>query len=73
MTDVGDNLYAWQVQEPDGQWSMVMSMVPGVGQAVLIHRRLDIMGQMRPLAEGHSQATGQPLRLVRFTLAEVLE
>jgi hypothetical protein len=25
------------------------------------------------LAEGHSKATGQPLRLARFALAEVLE
>lgn len=69
----GDNLFAWQVQEPDGQWSLIMSMVPGVGNAVLIHRKLDVVGQMRPLAEAHARGTGQPLRLARFALAERLD
>jgi hypothetical protein len=69
----GDTLWAWQVQEPDDQWSLILTLIPGVGSAVLVHRRLDIIGKMRPLAEGHSKATGQPLRLARFALAEVLE
>jgi hypothetical protein len=70
----GDTLYAWQVQEPDGQWSMVGALIPGVGEhAPLIHRDLLLIRRLEGLARMHADATGQPLRLARFTLAEVLE
>lgn len=74
----GDELWAWQVQEPDGKWSMVGALLPdGLGgarntHAPLIHRRLDVVQMMRDMAEGHARATGQPLRLAHFKLTEVV-
>ena len=56
---------------------MVGTMIPGpAGTSMhtpLIHRNLDVVEQMRPLAEVHAAATDQPLRLARFTVTEVLE
>lgn len=70
----GSDLYAWQVQEPDGRWSMVGAFIPGVGDhAPLIHRDLLIVRRLEGYARAHSTATGQTLRLAKFTLAEVLD
>jgi hypothetical protein len=70
----GDSLYAWQVQESDGRWSMVGALVPQTGtHQPLIHRRLDIVERFGPLARAHAEGTGQPLRLARFDLTEVLQ
>ena len=75
MTDGdGDTLYAWQVREPDGRWSMVGALLPGVGEHVpLIHRDLLMIRRMEGLARNHAEQTGQPLRLVKFGITEVLE
>lgn len=70
----GDALYAWQVQEPDGQWSMVGALIPGIGEHTpLIHRDLLLIRRLEGLARKHAEQTGQPLRLARFALTEVLE
>jgi hypothetical protein len=70
----GDHLYAWQVQEPDGRWSMVGAMVVAVGTHMpLIHRDYDVVMQFKDYALSHASMTGQKLRLARFALAEVLE
>jgi hypothetical protein len=76
--DDGDELWAWQVQETDGSWSMVGMILPDmsegkagqVGQHTpMIHRKKALVDQvMRPYAEHHARATGQPLRLAHFTL-----
>jgi hypothetical protein len=83
MTDSvvqGDELFAWQVQEPDGRWSLVGAMVgPDLATGLtvhtpLIHRNKDLVAQdMKRMAESHARGTGQPLRLVRFSIAEVLQ
>lgn len=70
----GSSLYAWQVEEPDGRWSMVAASIGPMGsQAPLIHRSLDIIEKFRPLAEAHAEATEQPLRLAHFRLDKVIE
>lgn len=77
----GNEIYVWQVQEPTGDWSMVGAMIPpdaGPGlptavHTVLIHRDRTVAEQLRPLAQMHAADTGQPLRLARFTVTEVLE
>jgi hypothetical protein len=72
----GENLYlyAWQVQEPDGQWSMVGALVPETGSHMpLVHRSLQVIEHLRPLATDHAAATRQKLRLARYGLAQVLE
>ena len=70
---IGDELFAWQVQEPDGRWSMVAAGIDSDTQMPLIHRSLDIMERFRPIAELHARTTNQPLRLAKFSLATVLE
>lgn len=72
---VGDQLYAWQVQESDGRWSMVGAVLPNMtwGHVPLIHRDLGVVRRMRELAENHAEQTGQPLRLVKFEITETLE
>jgi hypothetical protein len=72
----GDSIYAWQVQEPDGKWSIVAASVPSLGNETwpLIHRDMAfVKHRLKPLAEQHAQLTGQPLRLARFNLVEVLD
>lgn len=70
---IGDELFAWQVQEPDGRWSMVAAGIDSDAQMPLIHRSLEIMERLRPFAELHAKMTDQPLRLAKFELATVLE
>jgi len=67
----GDDLYAWQVQEPDGRWSMVAAIV-GESAIPLIHRSQEIMSACKPLATKHAEALGQRLRFAHFTLEEVI-
>ena len=63
----GDTLWAWQVQEPDGKWSMVGALV-GDTHMPLIHRNRDVMDQTALLAKNHAEQTGQKLRLAEFHL-----
>jgi hypothetical protein len=74
MSD-GDSLYAWQVQEPDGRWSMVAAGFSVDVQMPLIHRSLEFIQSdtIRALAEAHADVTSQPLRLAHFTLSDVVE
>jgi hypothetical protein len=70
----GCTLYAWQVQEASGAWSMVGALIPETFEhSPLIHRNLIIVRRWEGLAHKHAEATNQPLRLARFTLAEVIE
>jgi hypothetical protein len=69
----GDTLYAWQVEEPDGRWSMVGALIPETGiNTPLIHRSYQIIKSFEQLARNHAERTSQPLRLARFVLEEVL-
>jgi hypothetical protein len=79
MSDIGDELWAWQCQEQPDVWSLVGVMIPGLAKpGVLTHtpligRNRDIVEQkMEPWARRHAERTGQPLRLAHFTLAEVV-
>ena len=67
MTDDGSTLWAWQVQEPEGNWSMVGTMI-GNMHSPLIHRKRDVAMLMAGLAKSHAKTTGQPLRLAEFEL-----
>jgi hypothetical protein len=70
----GDTLWAWQVQEPDGKWSMVGAMMPSPVPGLpdthtpLVHRKREVAMMMAQLAAAHSTQTGQPLRLAEFVL-----
>lgn len=74
MTDNGDTLYAWQVQEPDGSWSIIGAIVPGLNDMVmpLVGRSHALMGKVAPIAIDHARITGQRLRFAEFGLDEVL-
>lgn len=70
---IGDELWAWQVLE-DGEWGTISTVIPEVGHAILVSRKKAIVTEfMRPLAESHAKESGLPVRLARFTLAEVAE
>jgi hypothetical protein len=68
----GTQLYAWQVQESDGRWSMIGVMLDG-NHTPLIHRDPQLIEAMRPLAEQHAAQSGQPLRLMQFIGTEVAQ
>lgn len=73
MSDVGDDLWGWQVEEQPDVWSLVGAYLPALGShSPLIHRSRDIVEMMEPLARNHAEQTGQPLRLAHFTLTEVV-
>lgn len=70
---MGDELYAWQVQEPDGRWSMIGTQLAGSEMYLpMIHRDLQVIQNMTTLAKNHARQTGQRLRLAHFALSEVL-
>ena len=70
----GNTIYAWQVQEPDGRWSMVGALIlETMTHTPLVHRDLLLIRRMEVHARAHAKTTSQPLRLAKFTLAEVLE
>lgn len=73
---IGDELWAWQVEEQPDVWGMVGAMLPGpegMGMHTpLIHRSRETVDKMKPMADKHATATGLPLRLARFTLTETL-
>lgn len=68
----GNQIYAWQVQEPDGRWSMIGVMVQGK-HSPLIHRDPDLIEAMKPLAVEHAAKMGAPLRLMQFIGTEVAQ
>lgn len=69
----GDVLYAWQEQTPEG-WGTIHCQVPLLGvQGSLIARDEQVARRVfGELAQGHVARSGNPLRLSRFELAEVL-
>jgi hypothetical protein len=70
----GDELYAWQVQERDGRWSMVGALIPATGtHSPLVARSFRIAQHFEPLAREHAVKTGQKLRLAKFILMEVVK
>jgi hypothetical protein len=75
-SEVGDELWGWQSQMPDGSWSLInLGMVslspPEV--LVLIHREKDVAESMRIGAETHRAQFGQPIRFAHFTMTECKE
>lgn len=66
-------LWAWMVQEADGRWGIIGAIIPGVGQAQLVFGSRKTAEVMRPVAAGHHQQSGRPVRLVRFDGAAVVE
>ena len=52
--DNGDELWAWQAQESDGRWSLIgLSVDGGKAYAPIIHRSLEFIESVRPLAINH--------------------
>lgn len=69
----GDSLWAWQALE-DGEWGLISAVIPKVGHAALVGRDRKVVSElMRPFVEEHVKASGLPVRLARFALAEVAE
>lgn len=68
----GNSIYAWQVREPDGRWSMIGMMIDG-NHTPLIHRDPELIDAMKPLAVAHAAQMGAPLRLMQFIGTEVAQ
>lgn len=79
MPEAGDDLFVWQERttdtEPGGGWGTITALIPAFGvHGPLMSRRRDVaMSAFGPLARQHGRATGNPVRLARFALAEVEE
>lgn len=71
---IGNDLWAWQVEEQPDVWSAVGAIIPGTGlHSPLIHRNREVAEKvMKPVAEAHAAKTGLPLRLAHFILEEVV-
>lgn len=62
----GDQLYLWQVLE-DGEWgALLATAVPAFGPTVLISRTEQTADALGLFAIAHHDATGHPVRCVRF-------
>lgn len=73
MSDIGDELWAWQCLEQPDVWSLVGAMIPDLAKpgivthTPLIGRNHDIVkNKMGPLARQHGERTGQTIRLAHF-------
>lgn len=75
MAVSGDVLWGWQSQLPDGAWSLIAAATGVAGAPfdthVLIHREREVAVRWQTYAGVHRAQLHQPIRLVRFELAEV--
>lgn len=68
----GDTIYAWQEWEPNGDWGIIAAVIPALGTTPVPLVMRDPTSALRaePLARAHAAASGNPVRLARFELAE---
>lgn len=72
---IGDVMYAWQEQTPDGRWGTIAGAVPSLGlkMAPLVSRDLKPMLQLfESIARARRVSSGHPVRLARFDYASTL-
>ena len=68
----GDTVYVWQEQTGDG-WGVIVAFIPMVGfHGPLLSRDEAIAQEFGAIARGHGRANGNPIRLARFALEEVI-
>lgn len=69
-----DELYAWMMEEPDGSEGLVGASIGPRGSIIpLVGGDLKRMRSLRRFAETHREATGRPVRLLRFSRRDDLE
>jgi hypothetical protein len=66
------SLYAWTTRLPDGSTSLVGTILDGL-HTPLIAMRIDVAASLQPFAKLHAEASGQPVYLERYDLAERLD
>jgi hypothetical protein len=67
------DLFAWLVKEDDGREGPVCALIPGLNMAApLVSLSLALAELLEGVARAHADATGKPVRLVRYTEAETL-
>lgn len=62
-------LWCWVVRERDGEEGCIAVIIPGsehLGPMVLQARTQEFAMKLMPLAQAHSQASGNPCRLVHL-------
>jgi hypothetical protein len=57
---------------PDGRWGVLGGVVPGFGNVQFVAGSEETIELFRELAIRHHEATGHPVRLVRFTTPEIM-
>lgn len=69
------DLFAWVVKEPDGREGPVCAVVPGLGPLAvpLVSMSRNVIDALSHVASLHADASGKPVRLVRFEEAETLK
>lgn len=78
-SQIGDELYAWQIRDGEDSWTTIAAQIPGTAQwAPLINRTAELMDQLEWLAELHAAAWAKEkgmqaaeIRLTRFSLVEM--
>ena len=70
-----DELFVWVEDGPDDKEGTIATIIPGfsVGPTPLSSRSRVIAMKFRVLAEAHRQASGNPVRLLRFRRDSVVE
>lgn len=68
--NMGDTLWAWVTETPDGSISLVGAELPGMSHMPLIGRSEKAVRMWEPFARAHGEASGQLVWLRRYTLAE---
>jgi len=58
-------MWAWQVYE-DGEWNIIGAVISDLGLQPLVTSRQTTYEMMRPLAQLHHDASGFPVRGVRY-------
>lgn len=71
MADVkeGETIWAWVERDREGGVGIIYAYLPALGGGgTLIHRRREIVEMMRPVAQGHADATGNQVWLREYRM-----
>jgi hypothetical protein len=71
--EIGDELWGWITDTPDGRRSLIGVLMPGVGHTPLVFASQEAATRVTPLALSHGKEVGQPVRLVHFRAVEQFE
>jgi hypothetical protein len=73
MKNMGEDLWAWVTEYPDGSVGMIGAMVPGMEHVPLITRNREAARQLERFARQHGENSGQRVWLRHYKVVEDID